>query len=78
MCKISVNAIVVMVDYQKCLTTPFLTNSQSFYLRTLWALNYAIYYPVSKNSYCMMYDESDGARGGILLLKVGNERNGRK
>ena len=78
MCKISVNAIIVMVDLQKCLPTPFLTNSQSFYLKKLWALNYTIYDPVSKNSYCMMYDESDGAHGGILLFKVGNERNRRK
>ena len=61
MCKNSVNAIVVMVDLQKCLPTPFLTNSQSFYLGKLWTLNYTISDPVSKNR---MYGGSDGACGG--------------
>ena len=64
MCKNSVNAIVVMVDLQKCLPTPLITNSQSLYLKNFVLINYTIYDPVSKNSYCMMYNESGGARGG--------------
>ena len=64
MCKNSVNAIVVMVDLQKCLPTPLLTNSQSLYLKNFVLINYTIYDPVSKKSYCMMYDGNDGARRG--------------
>lgn len=54
----------VMADLQKCLPTPCLTNSQSFYLRKLWTLNYTISDPTSKESWCMVWDEVTGGRGG--------------
>lgn len=55
---------VVMMDMQKCLPTPSLKNCQSFYLRKLWVLNETIYDATSNESYCMMWDETIGARGG--------------
>lgn len=53
-----------MMDMQKCLPTPSLKNCQSFYLRKLWVLNETIYDSTSNESYCMMWDETPGARGG--------------
>lgn len=54
---------VLMVDLQKCLPTPLLTNSSSFYLRKLWSLNYTIHEP-NNTTWCMMWDEVRGGRGG--------------
>ncbi|XP_046684652.1 uncharacterized protein LOC124370411 [Homalodisca vitripennis] len=55
---------VVMADLQKCLPTPNLTNSQSFYLRKLWTLNYTIHDPANNKTWCMLWDEVTGGRGG--------------
>lgn len=55
---------VLMTDMQKCLPTPSLKNSQSFYLRKFWVLNETIYDSTSNESYCMMWNETLGARGG--------------
>ena len=54
------NEKVIMVDLQKCLPTPYLSNSESFYLRKLWTLNYIVYDSGTKSAFCMMY----GGRGG--------------
>lgn len=43
-------SILVMADLQKCLSTPNLTNSQSFYLRKLWTLNYTIHDPLKNKT----------------------------
>lgn len=55
---------VVMMDLQKCLPTPYLTNNQSFYCLKLWTLNLTIYDATMKKSYCMVWDESEAGRGG--------------
>lgn len=51
-----------MVDLQKCLPTPLLLNSLSFYLCKPWTLNYTIHEP-NNNSRNMMWDEVRGGRG---------------
>lgn len=58
------NTKVVMLDLQKCLPTPYLSNSQSFYLLKLWTLNLTIYDSTEKHAYCMLWDESQAGRGG--------------
>lgn len=55
---------VVMVDLQKCLPTPNLTNAQSFYLRKLWTLNYTIHDNPNNKTWCMLWDEVTAGRGG--------------
>lgn len=55
---------VVMIDLEKCLPTPELTNSQSFYSLKLWTFNLVIHDATSQISYCMMWDESVAGRGG--------------
>ena len=55
---------VVMIDLQKCLPTPCLSNSRSFYLRKLWTLNLTIHCDTTGQSYCMLWDETQGLRGG--------------
>ncbi|KAF2899827.1 hypothetical protein ILUMI_06359 [Ignelater luminosus] len=49
---------VEMVDLEKCLPSPVLTNSQSFYGLKLWSFNYTIYDANEKVVNCMMWDES--------------------
>nr|CAH7762218.1 unnamed protein product [Callosobruchus chinensis] len=56
--------MVVMMDLQKCLPTPCLTNSRSFYLRKLWTLNLTIHCDTTGQSYCLLWDETKGQRGG--------------
>lgn len=56
-------SITLMLDMQKCLPTPLLTNTQSFYLRKLWVLNETLHDDTSNKSYCMIWDETEGARG---------------
>lgn len=58
------NSKVIMLDLQKCLPTPYLTNCQSFYLLKLWTLNLTIYDATEKKSYCVLWDESKAGRGG--------------
>nr|CAH7735264.1 unnamed protein product [Callosobruchus chinensis] len=53
-----------MMDLQKCLPTPCLTNSRSFYLRKLWTLNLTIHCDTTGQSYCLLWDETKGQRGG--------------
>ena len=55
---------VVMVDLQKFLPTPNLTNSQSFNLRKLWTLNYTIHDNPNDKTWCMLWDEVTAGRGG--------------
>lgn len=58
------NTKVIMLDLQKCLPTPYLTNCKSFYLLKLWTLNLTIFDATEKKSYCVMWDESVAGRGG--------------
>lgn len=53
-----------MLDLQKCLPTPYLTNAKSFYSLKLWTLNLTIYDATEKKAYCMVWDESVAGRGG--------------
>nr|CAH7721991.1 unnamed protein product [Callosobruchus chinensis] len=48
---------VVMIDLQKCLPTPELHNSQSFYSSSFG-------HATHDNSFCMMWDEGVAGRGG--------------
>lgn len=54
---------VVMVDLEKCLPTPVLTNAQSFYSLKLWTFNYTIHDATDKDTYCCLWDESIAGRG---------------
>ncbi|KAK5642497.1 hypothetical protein RI129_008664 [Pyrocoelia pectoralis] len=58
-----VTQIMICVDLQKCLATPVLTNSQSFYSLKLWTYNYTLYNATNKKVTCMMWDESKSGRG---------------
>lgn len=55
---------MLTVDLQKCLPTPYLTNSQSFYHRKLWTFNFTIMDSVPNESWCFMWDETVAGRGG--------------
>nr|CAH7768684.1 unnamed protein product [Callosobruchus chinensis] len=56
--------IVLMIDLQKCLPTPELHNSQSFYNLKLWTYNLVIHNSTEGRAYCMMWVESMSGRGG--------------
>lgn len=58
------NTKVIMVDLEKCLPTPMLTNAQSFYSLKLWTFNYTIRDSTKNKTYCCMWDETIGGRGG--------------
>lgn len=62
-----------MVDLQKCLSTPSLTNGQSFYLRKLWTLNLTIFEAASNTAHNMIWNERIGQRGaneiGSCIIK---------
>lgn len=53
-----------MVDLEKCLSTPSLTNAQSFYSLKLWTFNYTIKDTQKNLTTCCMWDESVAGRGG--------------
>lgn len=55
---------VIMLDLQKCLPTPYLSNNQSFYYLKLWTFNLTIYDSTNNSSYCLLWDESEAGRGG--------------
>ncbi|KAJ8721081.1 hypothetical protein PYW08_006846 [Mythimna loreyi] len=55
---------VLMFDLQKCLATPNLTNTKSFYLRKLWTLNLTIYDATSNVASNVIWSENIGGRGG--------------
>lgn len=55
---------VIMIDLQKCLPTPDLQNSQSFYSLKLWTFNLTIHDSTAEDTFCMMWDESVSGRGG--------------
>nr|CAI5837196.1 unnamed protein product [Callosobruchus analis] len=61
--KYSASKIMLTVDLQKCLPTPLLTNSQSFYSLKLWTYNYTLYDSTNKITTCVMWDESKASRG---------------
>lgn len=62
--KVAQGEVVAMMDLQKCLPTPFLSNSKTFYLRQLWTFNLTIYCDTLKKSYCFLWDETIAKRGG--------------
>ncbi|VEN34042.1 unnamed protein product [Callosobruchus maculatus] len=62
--KENLSKTVVMIDLQKCLPTPDLHNSQSFYSLKLWTYDLVIHNSTDEKSYCMMWDESIAGRGG--------------
>ncbi|KAJ8969696.1 hypothetical protein NQ314_001637 [Rhamnusium bicolor] len=55
---------VLMIDPQKCLPTPELHNSQSFYFLKFWTYNLTIHDSTAQKYFCMMWDESVAGRGG--------------
>lgn len=55
---------VLMIDLQKCLPCPKLSNAQSFYSLKLWCFNYTVYDSTEKKANCLMWDESVAGRGG--------------
>ena len=61
---------VVTANLQKCLPTPLLTTSVSFYKRKLWTLNFTMFDSFDSSAYCMMWDESKGGRGGNELASA--------
>lgn len=58
------NVRVLFLDLQKCLPTPYLTNTQSFYLRKLWTLNLTIYEAKEKKASNFVWPEMTAGRGG--------------
>lgn len=55
---------ILMFDLQKCMATPNLTNSKSFYLRKLWTLNLTVYDSTSNNAANIVWSENISGRGG--------------
>nr|CAH7726499.1 unnamed protein product [Callosobruchus chinensis] len=58
------NKKVIMIDLEKCLATPLLKNSQSFYALKLWTFNLTIHDSTVNKTFCMMWDETVAGRGG--------------
>jgi hypothetical protein len=54
----------VMMDQQKCLPTPSLTNGQCFYIRKLWTLNLTIHIDTMGTKNCIFWNETLDGRGG--------------
>ncbi|CAH1961095.1 unnamed protein product [Acanthoscelides obtectus] len=58
------NRKVIMIDLEKCLATPLLKNSQSFYSLKLWTFNLTIHDSTVNKTFCMMWDETVAGSGG--------------
>lgn len=70
---------VLMFDMQKCMATPNLTNSKSFYLRKLWTLNFTIFDSTTDCATNVIWSENIAGRGGnevaSCLIRWANENN---
>ena len=55
---------VLVFDLEQCLPTPMLTCKQIYYSRQLYVYNLTIYDATTKITYCYMWHEGQGAKGG--------------